>query len=784
MLLLAGLLGLTMLGVRLLRQRQEAAQWDYRPPVIRITEPLSGSEAPVGSSLTAVAFVTFSPSSPAQSVEWYLDGTLVESRPLQLGEGVARTYDSYDMLMAAEGRHVLVARAINARGVAGISQPLVLQGVPRGESFYAVSVGEGETLEAIAAGYGSDAATLAALNPGLGQAPAPGTIVKVPIPAEDEPPAAVPAPPASGSKITLLAAAPMLKPAGTSSQLVSLLSVEPPQAPTNLQGDVRDCRVKLLWEDNASDETGYEVWMGAAGSPLTRLAALQPAASSPAWFEFQAPGPGTFLFWIEAVNAIGQRGSNIIHLDVDAGCPVGAATHLQVEILDLATTAAVERAYCYVSLEGAPETRLPSQDGEFFAVQAGRADLASWPHTYALPIPADGSLDLSGECWGWAGPNLSPLGTFATPLAREAWDGAPRKAQAGAFEISLAVRYQIPAGTKMTFAERSPGLPSGSFPGFLEETLPIDPSLPVPVITTMVESTNNPLLTANCNPRCQSLIWKWEGDEAKIRGFAVYLNGLPYAAVFPYPSMRSVLVQPPISACKGDSRWQVAAVSSNAMSSLSAEYVLPGPHPLPQNPGFLAGTCTFCVKVKFEALDLEWTHEGYGSGGPGDCDTLDATYYIHADERGAATEGAYLYATRKFYSGEFTRPLRCGVHGYQDLYDRVNPVLVSQWAPVPGHEHGTWPFSEIILVGDMPRPDQSIILLIGAHFYDHDDTSSDDWIAKYGTEYVADNFQSAIDYFGCGRTFIDDDEMDSGKSRLQYTITVYPNACARVPEGY
>ncbi len=120
--------------------------------------------------------------------------------------------------------------------------------------------------------------------------------------------------------------------------------------------------------------------------------------------------------------------------------------------------------------------------------------------------------------------------------------------------------------------------------------------------------------------------------------------------------------------------------------------------------------------------------------------------------------------------------MKCGIHTSQGLFDGVSPALVS------GVETKVPSFSEILLSGVLERPDQSLIILVGANFLDVDPSSDDDWIAKYGTEYTADNFQAAIDYFGCGRTFVDDDEMDSGKSRLQYTITVYPNACARSPE--
>jgi hypothetical protein len=301
------------------------------------------------------------------------------------------------------------------------------------------------------------------------------------------------------------------------------------------------------------------------------------------------------------------------------------------------------------------------------------------------------------------------------------------------------------------------------------------------MITTMVESTNYPLLTAKCNPLCESLIWKWDGDETKIRGFAVFLDGVPYGGIFPYPPMRSVIVQPPISACAAKSSWQVAAVTASSMSQLSTPYILPGPHPLPQNPAYLVGTCTIYIKVKFESLDLEWTNDSMGSGGPGDCDTTDAYYYIHADERGTATSGSYLYRTRKFYGSGHYRPLSCGSYSSHHLFDKVNPALVS------GLENSNGlPFSEILLSGELERLDQPIQILVGAQFVDADFSpgNNDDWIVNFGTLYIADSFQEAIEYFGCsGRTFVDEDEEDAGKSRTQYTITVYPNACERSPEG-
>lgn len=163
---------------------------------------------------------------------------------------------------------------------------------------------------------------------------------------------------------------------------------------------------------------------------------------------------------------------------------------------------------------------------------------------------------------------------------------------------------------------------------------------------------------------------------------------------------------------------------------------------------------------------------------PGDCDTMDACYAIHVDERGPAAAGFYLYQTRRFHAGGIYRPVSCGNHSSLHLFDKVIPALVSgdPTTSIP-------PFRGIFLSGDLQRLDRPHIIRVGANFLDYDASSDPAWIAKYGLEYVAEDLRSAIDSFECARTSVDDDEMDSGKSRLQHTISVYPNARERMPEG-
>ncbi len=161
--------------------------------------------------------------------------------------------------------------------------------------------------------------------------------------------------------------------------------------------------MKLVWEDNAVNESGYEVWMTAPGAPLIRLATIQPSSGGATWTEIKAPGPGYFLFWVEAVNPLGEQGSNIIYLNVDSACPSDAATQLQVEILDITVNGSAERVYCYVSLENAPEVRLPTHDGNFIAIQGGQGNVTAWPHTFSIPIPKNDKLKIKRRVLGMVG---------------------------------------------------------------------------------------------------------------------------------------------------------------------------------------------------------------------------------------------------------------------------------------------------------------------------------------------------------------------------------------------
>jgi hypothetical protein len=728
---------------------QETAHAESPAPVLLVSEPVSGTPAYAGSylavSATAVGF------RPITRVELWLDGHLVDTQDSDQPEGVSSLLANFELLVP-EGPHMLFLRAVDADSAIGQSLPISIVGAPKpdpGSVFYAVDAAPGETLADIAESYGSDPATLQKVNPGPGgQEPAPGALVKVPVPPENEPPASpTPAPLPAASPVPV----PDVPALGVgSASFLSSKAATLPAAPDGLQAQVKDCKVTLVWNDNATDEGGYTVWMAGQGSPPQTVGTLEPSPSTgPAWFEFQAPDPGYFSFWVEAVNSVGAQPSNVVWVHVDPGCPAAQSTQLQVEAVDMAVDGNYDRVYCYVSLEGAPEVRVPEDDSTFMHVQAGQADMAGW-RKLALPTPADNSLDLEGECWGWSGAALSKLGNFSGNLGSETWDGTKQTLDAGPFQIGVAVEPLGTLETREISSDRSPGLPPGGessgtfFPEYTE-----DPTLPVPYDLGFGPPPDSPWFTA-CEPPCEKLLWKWDGDESKITGFIVFFNGVPYGT-YPYPPMRGAVVRIPLSPCDSTARWQVAAIAGGARSKLSDPLDVP-----PE--------CGVYVKVKFDSLDLEWTHDGWGSGSPGDCDTLDAYYATNlqvGNDDWAHEETVLFYGPSKAYTGAFFKPLGCGVHSFKDLADNVDPVFIYS-STLP-------PFSEIRFgIGWWGG---SFSIWVRANFLDHDDWTPDDWIARYNIRFDFDSPQQAIDYLKCGKTFVESEEDEEAGSHLQFTLT-------------
>jgi hypothetical protein len=771
-LLASCLITVSLASYWILRQRQDNVRAEFAPPVVNVSQPGFGASFPAGSYFTVSASVYYQPGAPAKQVELWMDGELKERQELTPAEDAAVSNLDFDLLLPSEGPHVLSVRAVNSLGVIGQSEPIGVYGTGKPQpAFYSIRVSADETLASIATTYGTDLATLQQLNPGLGgQAPAPATVLKVPVPSEQESPSPISQPPpVPGGGAVPSANASMLKVAGIPQAFAdfNLFVARPPEVPAGLQAQVKDCKLILTWNDNATNETGYTVWLANATSPALLIAKLQPAPGGPVWFELPAPGNGSYSLWVEAVNPVGAQPSNIVAVTIAPQCPAAPATHLQIEILEMTLPARYDRAYCYISFVNAPEVRLPAQDGTFVEVQAGQGNIAAWPHAFAVPIPANNALDIRGECWGWSGASLEKLGVFSNLSAQETWDGFTHVISVGSSQISLAIQ---PAGAlKDTYADKSPGAPGpgGGGDWIPDAVYPIDPSLPAP-FDLKQERLGSPAGLEDPQDEYlwfwqRSLDWKWNGDPKQITGFVIYLNGVPYKAISD-ASQRGSWVKLP-GYCGGDLHWQVAAVAYPYRSNLSA--------PIDE---FLPTCQTQAyVRVQFISIELFCTADGmascmtrYAPWWASLCQTLDTYFQLSVNGM-----------TRSFWGGNNFMPLKCGQHFFGDITG-LPGVLPD------GSEYDPGTFV-------IPIYTDYVEINIKTKFWDYDDVGADDPYGLHSETYWFPSLENALTSleinsatrFGYGDCVLPQYSVTSltqtAESRLTYTIEVFPNACQETP---
>jgi hypothetical protein len=744
------LVGLCAAAFWLVRQ-QEQARSQFAPPTVLVNEPASGESVPVGNYVfvSATAFGL----TPISRMELWVDGEAMEIQERDLSEGVSPFYAHFGF-PASEGPHMLFVRAVNTAGIIGQSLPVGILGGPQTspeQTVLTVSVQEGQTLDDIASTYGTYPETLQTLNPDLrGQEPSPGTAIIVPVlPGEEAPPASVGptvSPSVPGSTPVLVPDAPPLKtfePAPLPLDLpVAFLAVSPPAAPTDLEAQVQECRVRLRWNDKATNEEFYEVRMAGLGSAGRVISKLEPAAGGAAWVSIAAPQPGYFSFWVEAVNRLGRQPSNIALVYVDPACPTTLATHLQVEALDMTVSTKYDKVYCYVSFEDAAEMRIPEDDSAFVQVQAGHGDIAAWAagsHGLVVPIPADNTLEITGECLGWSGAELEKLGSLSGNYAADTWDGSRRPLQSGAFQIGIVIEPLGALGTTGTpeaYAYEDTSLP---FPYDVREDRSRSPSFDV-------------------DPLQRALSWKWDADSATIDGFQIFLNGAPYnlgwlpEPPLVSPSARSMEVRLPHS-CGEHVLWQVAAIAGPAQSRLSA--------PSPYN-DYDQPKCDIQARVKFEEIRLDWS-----SDGGGECDILEV-YFQFSLNGGYRSFGYDMYCgagptifdwLEKCNYGEVSSiyGMHCGAF---DLFDIIGGSRTS------GRDEIT-----------VPIHTDAIDLTFRTRFVDQDE-GADDAFGEHTERHFWPSLEAAQQDLGCSKTFVSSySETDTARTRLTYTIAVYPNRC-------
>ncbi len=568
-----------------LRQQQDQARAEFGPPQVLMNNPPAGKTIPAG--MAEMVSATIFGGKPIVRAELWMDGNLKSSDSSSSPGGDSTLYANFE-LPVPNGPHQIFVRGVDTAGSIGQSLPVSIIGGPKPEKvFHSVPVSPGETLANLARAYSTDPATLTNLNPNLGgKEPAAGTRVIVPAPPEPPPASTDAAPPDAPSSEAPISmpAVPPLQTADTSfltlDRLMLLASPRRPAAPSDLQGKMENCNIILRWNDNADNEERHNVWMTVRSGIPRVIASLKPGNGGVVWAALTAPEAGTLSLWVEAVNAVGGQPSNVISLVVESKC-APPPTQLQIEALEITASGGHDRTYCYVSLQGTPEIRIPGEPQQFIRAKKGSGpnlDLPDLPDKkFVVPIPADGALDISGECWGWAGKNLDRLGAFSRKFTSDTWNGKQQELSGANFKIILVIGKLGDSGdSKVIFFH----------PGSHED-LSIPP--PYDVKENKSKTSEDPL-----GRPFTMLTWKWDGDQTKIDGFRIYLGDVPYTMYPLPPYQREVYVKLPTK-CGARISWRVTAVKGDAESKPS-DYLDGNTYWQPD--------CNYYVMVKFDKIDV------------------------------------------------------------------------------------------------------------------------------------------------------------------------------------
>lgn len=627
-------------GLALRAKEARNADLAFELPQASIVRPRPGSEFPAGRSIVVTAAA--SGRARIDRLEIWLDGALLDTSTAS-NDGDWGTLQAHVDIEVTEGSHLLVARAVDIDGLVGQSPPVSYFGDPplAGAAMLSVPADGRTSLDALAATLGQDPQAVKAVNPGLPSVPPAGVNVNVPAPAERDsgsppqpsnpgggPP--VPPPPTSPT----VKAQPVLGWIGglmVDASSVLPLDSQPPTAPGNLQAELDGCTVRLSWDDTSNNERSFEVWMAPLGLQERLIAKLTPGAGTGRiHFEFAAPPTGIYAFYVSAVNTRGAQPSEMGWMSQPSiHCSEGPATQLRIEALSFQAGASYDRAYCYFSLEGLAERRVPEDPGEFFDMVAGSADLTagtSGQGRVQVPIPADQSLAISGECWGWSGGQLLQLGDFQADNPLAEWDG--RSLVLG--DADFSVTYRI--------------LPVGSL-GAGDSHLYSAPAI-IPPYDLKDEAAEDDLSSFLYDPRNRILSWKWDGNPQDITGFTVYLNDAPVAQVA--PDQRSAYVRIP-TWCGGDISWQVEPVGKTAIGLKTAPY------------SYEQRECPVTIEVQIQTVHVGEASDYDFPVSFSPCDEMETYFWARLES------SAYTYAQKYYWGGNFFKPMSCGEYSFKDL---------------------------------------------------------------------------------------------------------------------
>jgi len=544
--------------------------------------------------------------------------------------------------------------------------PIASEFPPGVEGIENINAEEGQSLQDIAEAHGVDPGLVDNLNPGLGEEPLPGgSSVVVPSPPNQtsgktaNTPSNAPSPPVPNPPVGI----PALKIAPF--QLIDIKSLIPglvrnlPLAPSDLQVGFGDCMIRLRWNDNATNENQSKIWMQALGGPPLDVRTLESRpGTGPAWFEFEAPRFGIYSFWVEVVNALGGQSSEIQWVAVnDASCGEGIASQLEIEALGMYgfMSGGWDRIYCYISLEGAPEKRIP--DGrQYFQIDFnGGANIAEWmggKNRIQLPMPSDEEVTLEGLCRGWIG-DTGPfnMGDFKTSIPREHWDDRVLHIRAENYVVDYRIHPLGPTQVEGAFTY-------------------LDLTIPAPYNLRLWTSRSRDAIGDAQLAQNPILEWDWEGNAQEIEGFKVYVNDammnkIPWDLTSVVrsrfsPGRRAHLRLP--TTCGEEYELRMAVYSATAESPRSDPILVKQP------------PCKRYAEITFERFNFSYIDDG------GDCYEAELRFYLIVNKAGHVSKRHSVGCEHDYNFFDFDiSPLYLGSRGMGHVFivpiDPLNPFV-------------------------------------------------------------------------------------------------------------
>ncbi len=447
-------------------------------PIVSISDTFP--ENPVVADQSVVVFGQARDPDGIGEVQLWVNGQMIGSQTNMDPKAVLPFDVSQAWIPNGAANYLVLLRAIDGKGFAGQSEPVMVEAVER---TYAHEVVEGETIESIAGAFGTTPEDINTLNPGIGGEPAQGTSINVPAPptAEDagssdvptagegpeEPPRVDPPEdpiPPTGDETPAEPASPglwaflplpdsficVLRPEFCSP---AAEDDDPPTPAVDIGAELTDdCRVAVGWTDTTQYEMGFRIYRVSPRPfryDMVALLAPSPGNSARLSFVDEDPPNGNFFYFVAAYDSNGEYWSTPTEtLTVTCNPPdASASLSVEIEALEMTVRDSYDRLYCYASLAGSPYERIPDY-GQFIEMESGAWDIAthfSGENKRVIMVRPGTPIEIVVECMGWQGDTLTNLGRFTRSHPPAEWDGRPLTASSpdGSFNVTYRIEAFI-----------------------------------------------------------------------------------------------------------------------------------------------------------------------------------------------------------------------------------------------------------------------------------------------------------------------------------------------------